>query len=405
LKIGNWKLEMKEARKYESTKGQKYECRGEKFFAPDRKHEDTKGTTNAVIGRHERTKPTTPVIAIAAKQPSLQARRSQSRAFAKTLRFFLDWLRRARYASVVFVAVLLAMTRLCYLCGISRLRTFHFQSSIFNLQLMIVLMAFMTVVSSCNMKDSKMEESVNDKMEKNLQSEGDATNRVENVEIEMVYVAGGTFTMGCTAEQGDDCFNGEKPAHQVTLNDYYIGKYEVTQAQWKAIMGNNPSHFKGCDNCPVERVSWHEIQEFISKLNQKTGKNYRLPTEAEWEYAARGGKQSKGYKYSGSDNADEVAWYDDNSNYETHPVGQKAANELGIYDMSGNVLEWCSDWYENYANASQTNPKGSSTGSLHVNLGGSWYSSVRNVRVSARDGDIPNNHNADLGFRLARSLK
>jgi len=152
----------------------------------------------------------------------------------------------------------------------------------------------------------------------------------------MVFVEGGTFMMGATSEQESDAFDWEKPAHRVTLSDFYIGKYEVTQAQWKAVMGSNPSYFKG-DNLPVERVSWGDCQEFIRKLNERTGLTFRLPTEAEWDYAARGGNRSRGYKYSGSDDPDEVAWYWDNSGIKTHPVGQKRANELGLYDMSGNV--------------------------------------------------------------------
>ena len=162
-------------------------------------------------------------------------------------------------------------------------------------------------------------------------------------QIEMVFVKGGTFMMGATPEQGSDAGDGEKPVHSVTVSDFYIGKYEVTQAQWKAVMGKNPSHYKG-ENRPVERVSWYDIQKFIEKLNAKTGKRYRLPTEAEWEYAARGGNQSKGYKYSGSNDIGSVAWYTNNSGDRTHPVGQKQPNELGLYDMTGNVWEWCSDW-------------------------------------------------------------
>ena len=218
--------------------------------------------------------------------------------------------------------------------------------------------------------------------------------------IEMVYVAGGTFTMGATAEQGSDAYSDEKPTHSVTVSDFYIGKYEVTQAQWKAIMGSNPSYFKG-DNLPVENVSWDDIQEFIRKLNAQTGKRFRLPTEAEWEYAARGGNKSKGYKYSGSDNVDDVAWYYDNSSRKTHPVGQKSPNELGIYDMTGNVCEWCQDWYGSYSSSSQTNPTGPSSGSIRVLRGGSWYSHAGTCRVSNRYSDSSDYRGSYNGFRLA----
>jgi formylglycine-generating enzyme required for sulfatase activity len=226
--------------------------------------------------------------------------------------------------------------------------------------------------------------------------------RTAENDIPMVYVAGGTFTMGCTSEQGGDCYDDEKPAHSVTLSSYYIGKYEVTQAQWKAVMDSNPSYFKG-DNLPVEYVSWNDVQEFIRKLNQKTGKNYRLPTEAEWEFAARGGGSSRGYKYSGSNTVGNVAWYTGNSGSKTHPVGAKQANELGIYDMSGNVWEWCSDWYGDYSNASQTNPRGISTGSLRVLRGGSWSNGAGDVRVSIRFDNIPDSRIISIGFRLALS--
>ena len=220
-------------------------------------------------------------------------------------------------------------------------------------------------------------------------------------EIEMVWVSGGTFTMGATSEQGSDAYNWEKPAHSVTLSGYYIGKYEVTQAQWKAVMGNNPSSFKG-DNLPVERVSWNDVQEFIRKLNQMTGKSYRLPTEAEWEYAARGGGKSRGYRYSGSDNIGSVAWHWDNSNSTTHPVGSKSPNELGIYDMSGNVYEWCQDWYSNnyYSSSSQRNPQGPSSGSYRVYRGGGWGSFAGYCRVSGRDFNSPVSRYYNLGFRL-----
>ena len=198
----------------------------------------------------------------------------------------------------------------------------------------------------------------------------------DGISIDMVRVEAGTFTMGATAEMKDP-YDWEKPTHRVTLtNDYYIGKYEVTQALWKAVMGNNPSSFKG-DNLPVEHVRWDDCQEFISKLNRITGKTFRLPTEAEWEYAARGGNKSRGYQYSGSNNLSDVAWYDDNSGDKTHAVGTKQANELGIYDMSGNVWEWCQDWDGAYSSSSQVNPTGANSGTFRVRRGGSCsYSAV-----------------------------
>ena len=219
-------------------------------------------------------------------------------------------------------------------------------------------------------------------------------------EIEMVYVSGGTFTMGATSEQGSDAYSDEKPAHSVTLSGYYIGKYEVTQELWKAVMGSNPSNFKG-DNLPVENVSWNDVQEFLRKLNAMTGKRYRLPTEAEWEFAARGGNSSRGYKYSGSNSLGSVAWYYGNSGDRTHAVGTKSPNELGIYDMSGNVWEWCQDWYGSYSSSSQRNPKGPNSGSNRVLRGGSWSINARYCRVSRRDYDTPVLRFNFLGFRLA----
>ena len=215
----------------------------------------------------------------------------------------------------------------------------------------------------------------------------------------MIEVEGGTFTMGATPEQGNDAFTDEKPAHQVTLSDYYICKYEVTQEEWEVVMGNNPSYFKG-SNRPVEEVSWYDCQEFIRKLNLLTGLTFSLPTEAEWEYAARGGSKSQGYKYSGSNNIDDVAWYTRNSSSKTHKVGTKSPNELGIYDMSGNVWEWCSDWYGSYSSLSQANPTGPSSGSNRVYRGGGWSDYARRCRVSYRDGGNPDYRNSLLGFRL-----
>jgi formylglycine-generating enzyme required for sulfatase activity len=187
------------------------------------------------------------------------------------------------------------------------------------------------------------------------------------------------------------------------LSGFNIGKYEVAQSQWQTVMGSNPSYFSGCSECPVEQVSWNDIQEFIKKLEKLTGKRFRLPTEAEWEFAARGGNRSRGYVYSGGNNPWTVGWNKDNSNDNTHPVGQKAANELGLYDMSGNVYEWCSDWYgENYYKASPSNnPKGPSSGAKHVLRGGGWYVKAAYSRVSHRNSGY--GINSVVGFRLALS--
>jgi formylglycine-generating enzyme required for sulfatase activity len=222
---------------------------------------------------------------------------------------------------------------------------------------------------------------------------------------DMVAVTGGTFMMGATAEQGGDCYDDEKPAHAVILKDYYIGKYLVTQRLWKRIMAGtpvaDPSKFKG-DDLPVETVSWKDIVDvFLIRLKVTTGKAYRLPTEAEWEYAARGGVKSKGYKYAGSNDIDKVAWYGGNSGRKTHIVGTKAQNELGIYDMSGNIWEWVSDWYGKYRSDSRTNPTGAAPDAYRVNRGGSWSSAAANSRVSSRRNDFPEAANDLVGFRLA----
>ena len=233
-----------------------------------------------------------------------------------------------------------------------------------------------------------------------IETEGGFTMKYKGIDFDMVYVPGGTFTMGATAEQGDEASDWEKTAHSVTLSGYYIGKYEVTQAQWKAIMGNNPSSFKG-DNLPLENVSWKDCQKFIEKLNKLTGKKFSLPTEAQWEYAARGGK-SGGTKYSGSNAIENVAWYWNNAGEKTHPVGEKSPNDLGIYDMSGNVLEWCQDWYDSnyYKNSPTSNPTGPDSGSSRVVRGGGWIYYEGICRVSDRCNGAPGNQGSDLGFRL-----
>ena len=236
----------------------------------------------------------------------------------------------------------------------------------------------------------------------------DRTFTVGGVTFKMIAVEGGTFTMGATSEQGDDAYDWEKPAHSVTLSSYSIGETEVTQALWQAVMGSNPSNFSG-SNKPVENVSWNDCQDFISKLNSMTGQNFRLPTEAEWEYAARGGNKSRGYKYAGSNTLGNVAWYWDNipsqssgnAGYGTQNVATKLANELGIYDMSGNVWEWCQDFYGNYSSGSQTNPTGAVLARERVYRGGSWNFSAESCRVSIRPFDIPAYHDSTKGLRLA----
>ena len=254
----------------------------------------------------------------------------------------------------------------------------------------------------------------------NVSSSGsNRTYTANGVSFTMIYVSGGTFTMGATSEQGSDADSDESPTHQVTLSSYSIGQTEVTQELWQAVMGSNPSYFKGSKR-PVESVSWNDCQDFIRRLNSLTGQNFRLPTEAEWEYAARGGR-SGGTKYAGSNSIDDVAWYWKNSgdkylsgtdsdwdldkiqknNGRTHDVATKRSNGLGIYDMSGNVWEWCQDWKGNYSSSSQTNPQGPSTGSYRVNRGGSWGHDARCCRVSIRYSNDPDRRYVGIGLRLA----
>ena len=214
---------------------------------------------------------------------------------------------------------------------------------------------------------------------------------------DMVYVEGGTFNMGSNE------FENEGPIHKVTLKDFHICKYCITQSQWKAIMGNNLSHFKG-DDLPVEMVSWNDAQKFLTALNKQTGKNFRLPTEAEWEYTARGGLKSQDYEYAGSNNIDEVAWYDNNGGNRTHPVGQKKSNALDLYDMSGNVWEWCSDWYgfDYYQESQEKNPTGPDDGSDRILRGGSWVFNAKFCRVADRGGSEPSKRYDSCSFRICR---
>lgn len=232
-----------------------------------------------------------------------------------------------------------------------------------------------------------------------VMSQENKTFTVGDVTFEMVYVQGGTFTMGCTDESSGECRPNEMPAHEVTVSDFYIGKYEVTQKLWVALMGDNPCYDQGDNRC-VARISWAKCQEFITKLNNLTGETFRLPTEAEWEYAAKGGNKSQGYKYSGSNNINEVGWIVNTG--PIHNVGLKAPNELGIYDMSGNVWEWCQDWYDNYGVVSETDPVGPENGTYRIMRGGSWESKATQCRVTSRGGNYPvGNENMNTGFRLA----
>ena len=234
----------------------------------------------------------------------------------------------------------------------------------------------------------------------------EAQRKVEELGAMMVRVEGGSFIMGCQSGRDDDCSDDEKPAHRVQVDSFEIGKYEVTQALWQAVMGENPSHFKGCAECPVEEVSWNDVQTFLAKLNALTGQQYRLPTEAEWEYAARGGRHSRDYEYAGSNDVGAVGWYKDNGGDKTHPVGRKRANELGLHDMSGNVYEWVQDcWNDGYEGAPDDGrawERGDC--SRRVVRGGSWNYYPRILRPANRSWVATGNHSIDFGFRVTRTL-
>ena len=224
---------------------------------------------------------------------------------------------------------------------------------------------------------------------------------IENLVNNMVYVEGGTFMMGATSEQYGYAYDREKPVHQVTLSSFRIGRYEVTQEEWEAVMGDNRSLYKGAKR-PVERVSWDDCQEFIRRLNDMTGLQFRLPTEAEWEYAARGGQNSGGFRYAGSNDLGFVAWHSGNSGDRTHVVGQKCPNELGLYDMSGNVWEWCQDLYGDYASSAQMNPKGALSGTKRVLRGGTYCFFSSSCRVTDRSQSTSDMSSETIGFRLAQ---
>jgi formylglycine-generating enzyme required for sulfatase activity len=227
-------------------------------------------------------------------------------------------------------------------------------------------------------------------------AEAPKPNLPATVNIPLVSVPGGCFKMGDTFGDG---FENEKPVHDVCLSDFMISKFEITQGQWKQIMGNNPAYFKICgDDCPIENVNWDDVQEFISRLNKASGKEYRLPTEAEWEYACRSGGKSE--KFCGGNDVMEVAWYFSTAGDRTHPGGMKRANGLGIFDMSGNVWELVNDWYDDKYPGIKDNPQGPATGTSHVIRGGGWYVLPRNVRGATRSFVTPTFRGSDVGFRL-----
>ena len=217
---------------------------------------------------------------------------------------------------------------------------------------------------------------------------------------DMVLVEGGIFMMGATPEQEDDAWELEFPAHQVKLSSFYLCRVEVTQALWEAVMGSNPSAAQGW-NKPVEMVSWDDCSKFITRLNEITGITFRLPTEAEWEYAARGGNRGSKCMYAGSNELEKVAWYNENSEETTHPVGGKQPNELGLYDMSGNVWEWCVDWQNFYSDDIQINPVGDYKSQGRVMRGGCWKQGETLCRVSFRGVSAPEMRTAECGLRLA----
>ncbi|MBP5190611.1 MAG: formylglycine-generating enzyme family protein [Bacteroidales bacterium] len=232
--------------------------------------------------------------------------------------------------------------------------------------------------------------------------DGSVDIKVNGMKFRMMPVAGGTFTMGCTRPgSAKHNYEVEFPTHKVTVDSFYIGKFEVTQRLWKEVMGNNPSRWTYNDSLPVEQVSWNDVQMFIARLSQMTGYRFRLPTEAEWEFAARGGNRSKNCIYPGQDgDPGSVAWYGMNSGNTTHPVGRKKANELGLHDMAGNVWEWCSDWYGAYSAEEQQNPRGPKHGESRILRGGSLNSPSWGCTVSDRSWYQPDYGYGFHGFRL-----
>ena len=250
------------------------------------------------------------------------------------------------------------------------------------------------------------EERARREAEERAHHEAEALQEWERLGLVMVRAEGGFFTMGCQTRRDSECDYHEKPAHRRQISSFEIGRYEVTQALWEAVMGDNPSGFAGCPRCPVEEVSWEDVQDFLGRLNGMTGKRYRLPTEAEWEYAARGGRKSRVYRYVGGDDAGSVAWYNSNSGYRTHPVGGKRANELGLHDMSGNVWEWVQDCWNDGYRGRTSDGRAWERGdcSQRVLRGGSWHNLSGNLRSVDRNRSYTANRYNSLGFRIARTV-
>lgn len=285
----------------------------------------------------------------------------------------------------------------------------------FNIVQTMVLLAacivsLIIILKMCGNSTATAVDAVSEPVEANTTMQPAVSPIIQGIEDNMIAVVGGTFTMGCTAEQGSACEEDESPAHDVTINSFKIGKYEVTQAEWLEVMGNdsNPSQYANGGYYPVESVDYTDVMKFINKLNELTGRKYRLPAEAEWEFAARGGTLSKRYKYAGSNLVTDVALFARSNSEGTEAVGNHAPNELGIHDMSGNVTEWCSDWYNAtyYAVSPSQNPSGPSRdiGDGHVLRGGSWsVTQASNCRVSWRVTIVPGRY-SNIGFRLAEDL-
>ena len=225
----------------------------------------------------------------------------------------------------------------------------------------------------------------------------------DSLRIELVWVEGGTFAMGDDGH-GDvsHSYEASRPVHQVTLHSYYIGTYEVTQALWTFVMGENPAKFRGNDSLPVEQVSWDDAQRFVTLLSQMTGRRFRLPTEAEWEYAARGGRHSRGTAYAGCNRGqlEQHAWFCVNSHGRTYPVGRRKPNELGLFDMAGNVAEWCSDWMDTYSSQPLTDPRGAAQGDSRIVRGGHYYSTSPTCAVFDRSWYVPSGKTEFYGLRV-----